>query len=166
MLSIAGMFLKGFFKNLLGGNMTTVFVTLMIGLLGFMIVPNYDKVAGWFGYKTRTVLIEDLKQANTNTATAVDANKTNVDTIKVLEETVVNTEKVLTDKVAQDKKVTNKVTKIKEDRKTKIDLIESGADTEEVKIEQVSSVNIDTIWQTYCSLNPNQKCNSTEGVTP
>lgn len=156
---------KGFFKNLLGGNITTVFVTIMIVIMGLMIIPNYDKVAGWFGYKTRTVLIEDLKQANLNTDKAVDANKATNETVAVLAETVKNVEEVIVNKVEKEKVTTDKVNKIKNNRQEKVNVVERSEATEEIKVEQLSSINIDTVWETYCSLNPDNQCVNQQGAS-
>lgn len=150
--------IKTFLKNLFGGNLAYIFITVMLVLSAIIIIPNFSKVAGLFGYQTRTVLKEKLKVAESNTTIAVDANKTLVSTAKVLETTVKNTEDSIVEKVTNDQQTEKVIKKIVIKKKEKIDDIVKVTDPTVDKEKEVSRVQISSIWDTYCEFNDDVSC--------
>lgn len=147
------------FKKITGFDPTAIFIGIMLVVIAAVLIPNYDRVMGFFGYETRTVLKEKLETANNNTEVAVNVNKSNEGTIAVLEDTVKNTEQVIDSKVKEDKAVLKFTTEIKVKKDKKIEVIIAQPDKPQAEIDkEVSDVHITSLWTSYCDFNQNQQC--------
>jgi hypothetical protein len=147
------------FKKLTGFDPAAVLIGIFILLIGFILIPNYDKVMGFFGYETRAVLKDKLEVANNNTEVAVNVNKDNAVTIDVLENTVINTEKVIDSKAKEDKVAIKATDTIKVKKTKKIEEILAQPDApEKDKTNEISEVQITTIWDSYCLFNADSQC--------
>ncbi len=150
--------ISGFFKNLFGGNLAYIFITIMIILSAILIVPNFSKVAGLLGYQTRSVLKEKLQTAEINTHIAIDTNKLLNGTINVLENTVKNTEEAIVTKVENDKKTEKVIKTIVTKKKEKIEEVVKIIDPSVDKEKEISNIQISAIWDTYCEFNEDASC--------
>lgn len=146
-------------KKLLGFDPAAIFIAIFIALIGFVGIANYDKVLGVFGYETRAVLKEKLKQADVKVEVITAVNDSNQTTVKVLEHTAVNIDKTLSFKITEDKISEKRTTEIKKVKDKKIDEILTVQDKpEETKEKEISEVQITSLWDSYCDTNVNNKC--------
>lgn len=147
-----------FFKKLFSGDLTTVFITVMLVFLTLMAIPTVSKVAGFFGYETKEVLREKLNTEKRNTAVLKDVVENQKTTIQIVEKTAENVVETLDNKVKNDVKTAEVATKIKVKRTEKILEIEKLDIPAVEKIELVSEVNITSIWEAYCNATPDPEC--------
>lgn len=154
----------GFFKKLFGGDLTTVFITVMIAILALMALPTVTKWAGFFGYETKEVLREKLNTEKRNNAVLKDVVENDKTAIQVLDKTADNVEKTIVEKQEKKEVVTKRFDKIEKTRVKKIDEIQVQPLPDLEKIEKVSEANITSIWQAYCEAANDPVCQTIEKV--
>ncbi len=146
------------FKKLTGINLNTIFIGIFLAVIAAVLIPNYSRVMGFFGYETREVLKDKLNVANSNVEIATNVNKDNVSVIKTQDEVAKSNEEIIVKKFEGEKKTADKVASIKTAKTEKIESIEKLPDTPEEKAKKVSEVQISAIWDTYCSFNTDAQC--------
>jgi len=155
-----------FFKKLLSGDLTVVFITVMIAILGLMAMPTISKIAGAFGYETKQTLKDQLVIEKKNTDTLEAAKKVQDKTIEILEDTVDNTEKTLAEKVVKEKVIKKKIDVIQKKLIEKTEEVKALDVPETQKEESLSAVRISSVWQAFCTASDDPQCaQELKGVT-
>lgn len=151
--------LSGFFKKLFGFDITTIFVVIMLAMVAAVVIPNYSKVLGFFGYETRAVLKEQRDTAIQNTEVAVNVNTENKKVVEVLEKTTKNVEDTIVEVVVTEKKIAKRNTELKEKKDKKVEDIKNAPNKpKEVQEREISEVQITSLWDNYCGFNSNELC--------
>ncbi len=148
-----------FFKKLFGFDITAVFIVIMLAMVAAIVIPNYSKVLGFFGYESREVLKEQRDAAVQNTQVVIDANKESVKVVDTLKETTKNIESVIIDVVKKEKTIHKQYTEVKEKKDTKIqDIKDSKEKSVELQEKEISEVQINSLWDSYCGFNTSELC--------
>lgn len=158
----------GWLAKFLFGDITKIFITVLIALVAMIVIPNYNQILERFGFETRTSLKVKLNQEENNTNVAVDANQNMVNTIDTLEKTAKNVDDAINNHIEQNKKTDTKVSAIKKKKDSRIDVVQGASDkTPEQKMLEIDQVEIDSIWEAYCGFNNDTQCtmSTTQGVT-
>lgn len=147
-----GLIAKGFFKN------PAVIITGLVLLIGLLfLIPNFTKVAGWFGYETKESLKQTVQIQKQSIQTLQDANEATVKTTKVLEKTIENIQASATRLENAKIEVKKIPIKINKARIEKIKEVESRVVTDPAAVPnipvEVSQIQIDAIWMVYCQTN-------------
>lgn len=144
------LFVKKYWKYIL-----TVVLTL---LALWLLAPSFERIASFFGYETRQELKDQRDQAVRNTEVAVDANKEQARTIKVLEDTAVNIQTTLTE--VNRKKITRLKTfqAVQIKKIDRIAIVVNEDISEEEKDKKISQIQIESIWEVYCEYNHDTEC--------
>lgn len=150
--------LSAFFKKLIGGDIASVFITILVGLMLLIAIPNLGKMVHLFGYETKAQVQQKLIQANAAVDTAVDANKGQTSAIADLVASLADRDTVQVDTTVKKQAVVKKAIKREEAKQVKIKMIETTSIPEIDKDKEISRVQIDFLWTTYCEYNESPSC--------
>lgn len=154
------------FKAITGFDPAAIFIVIFLAVIAAVVIPNFSKVAGFFGYETRAVLKDKLENAQQNVETLSGVNAVNADNVKALGGTIKITEEVVVAKFEEDIKIEKKAEVIQTKKKKKIEDIKTDpTKTPEVQASEISAVQISSIWDSYCAgtTNPSCQANVTQG---
>lgn len=154
--------MKTLFKKLLGCDITLVFIAIMVGLMLVVTVPSFSKLGSLFGHETKAEVQEKLVKANQAVTVAVAANKTQDIAIKDLVTSIKNRDVVQVDNIVKKQEVVKKAIKRQEVKEAGIKEIEFSIIDDDIKDEEVSRVQIDFLWSTFCEYNESSSCPSNE----
>jgi hypothetical protein len=147
------------FKKVTGFDPAAILILIFVAVFAAILIPNADRVLGFFGYETRAVLKEKLNTANNNVEVASNVNKASHIAVTVLEKNVKTVEKVLTKKATEEAATLKFTTEIKVKKDKDIEKIQTDPSKSSVEKEkQISEVQITSLWDSYCSFNPDQQC--------
>ena len=132
---------------------------IIIVLMAIIIIPNLDSIKEKLGIETTKSLSIKLAQEEHNTDIALETNAKLIENNEIVEK-LENTEDEITEELLQEIEVANKKTlNIKEKTTSKITKIMKDTKlSEQQKREEISSSNIASIWQSYCSFNQDVQC--------
>jgi len=151
--------LMSIFKKVTGFDPSAILIGIFLLVIAAILIPNYERVAGFFGYETRTVLKEKLETANNNVEVAIDANRVSEGTIAVLEDTVRTVEEVIDSKAKADKVTLKFVDELKIKKTEKTNSISVAPDKpQSQKDKEISEVQITSLWDTFCEFNEDSQC--------
>lgn len=121
-------------------------------------------ILGVFGFETTASLKKKLTISENNVAAAVDVNKgqskaiTDISVTKGNELKSIDTVQVETDKVEQKAQV------ILKKKDSQVAVVKgnaaSGKVSEDVAVKQISTIQINSVWDAYCEFNENSSCSS------
>lgn len=149
------------FKKITGFDPAAILIGIFLLVIAAILIPNYERVAGFFGYETRAVLKDRLETANNNVDVAVDANRVSEGTIAVLEDTVKTVEEVIDSKAKADKVTLKFVDELKLKKDKKVEKIIISPDKPQVdKDKEISEVQISSLWDTFCEFNQDNQCSA------
>ena len=158
-------------SKIFGNPLSMIFIGFLVLVLAIIVIPNLDQIRERFGFETRTTLKMAAEKERTNTNTALEANKQ-------LDKALELTKEISNDNIEAIKKVEiskdtsdTKVAVIKEKKKAKIKAVVStpkpkdkpttpntGELPPSVEDIQISQIQIDSVWDTYCQFNDNASC--------
>lgn len=132
----------------------------IVAIIGIILIPNMDNIKEKLGFDTMRSLSVKLKQEEHNTDIAVAANK-NVEKVHEVINNLGISEDIITKDFMNDIKVANEKTEvIKEKKNTNIVKIsKKPKQTLQEESYEISKVNIDSVWESYCSFNIDSECN-------
>lgn len=142
----------GLFRKLITGDLTTVFISIMLGLILLMIIPNTMKIAHMFGYQSKEEITAQRDQA-------VNANKVQDSTITVLEGTADNVQTSIVNTAAKVETVKTKIDSLNLKRTDTLKIIKESKATPQVKATEISETQIKAVWAAYCQFNSDDSCN-------
>lgn len=149
-------------SKFLGNSMAWIFIGIFAVVLLVIVIPNLEQIKEKLGFETRASLkvkveaqkevIEDITASNTNLQTTLEAkdaieevnNQALEEQANALEEAHRQTRDVIVTKTA-------KIRKVKAAHKA------SNIDPK-VTTKEVSRIQIQSIWATYCQYNANSAC--------
>ena len=131
----------------------------IVVIIGIILIPNMDNIKEKFGFDTMRSLSVKLKQEEHNTDTAVAANRIIEQTHEVINNLGIAEDIITEDFLKDIKAVDETVEVIKDKTNTKIAKInKKPKQTEEQRLREISKINIDSIWSSYCSFNKDDEC--------
>ncbi len=131
----------------------------IIALIAIIVIPNMSDIKEKFGIETTKSLSVKLAQEERNTDAVIKAN----DSLLAVQNHVTVLDKVeddLTKAMVEEIKVANtKVTDITKTSNSKITkVVKDNKLSEQQKIKEISKINIDAMWASYCSFNQDDEC--------
>lgn len=138
---------------------SVILMVCLSAFLLFILVPNFDNISEKLGFDTKRSLSVKLQDQRHNTDMAVDANNTLSQTIEVL----VKTDEVKHEVVEELKENQSDVSKVTatrlKDKDFKIaEIVKTPPKPNVDKVRQISEVQIDAIWASYCDGNEDLSC--------
>lgn len=132
---------------------------IAIVLIAIIVIPNMDSIKEKLGIETTKSLSVKLVQEEHNTDIAIQANKNLLESQGVITE-LKNAEDEITGQLTEEIRVANDTaSNIKDKANTKISkIVKDTKISDQQKPEEISKVNIASIWESYCSFNQDSEC--------
>lgn len=137
---------------------------LIVAIAGIVLVPNLSKLGAKLGFQTKAALQQEVKDNAAEIAVLHNANKTLGTTVANQEASGEATVAAVTDKFTEDKKYETDATVLISRSSEKIAKIQKAAPVKPTPVEQqqtdqkIASVQIDSLWESYCSFNTAEAC--------
>lgn len=145
-------------SKFLGNSLAWIFIGTVALVLGIIVIPNMEQIKEKLGFETRTTLkvqvqeqqevIKDLSIANTGLAEIVQQQEE----IHQVENEQINKQAEVVEQTTQ---VVNKVI---ENKVKHIKTIKASTTVDKDKVKQISTTQINSIWDTYCNFNTSSDC--------
>jgi hypothetical protein len=149
--------------SFLTGSQTRIW--LMVGVIGtaaafILLGPKFSEIGAFLGFETKAALKKELKQEQANNAVLKEADKTNQETIAVLEGTNDNLQDSFEKKTKTETKIDKRTRKLVADAATAVELIKVDPIlTPEQKDVEIAKVQMTSIWKAYCDVdNSDPQC--------
>lgn len=148
-------------KSKLFGSSSSILIVVLVAIVAIIVLPNLDAIKEKLGIETRASLkvkveaqkevIDDLESSNTNL----------VESIETIEQINAVKEKAVEQHIEVKEEVKEEVKKIVKAKTIKVKAIKASTASQAQQHQQISEVQINSIWDSYCSFNNHASC----GVT-
>lgn len=160
-------------SKFLGNSLAWIFIGVIVLVLVIIVIPNYSQIMEKFGIETRTSLklqVEEQKDVIKDVVASNESLQQDINVKEVIQEI---TDQTLVDQANALEAAHKDVEKIVEKKQTKIRKIKKTykakpvvtAQDEIQEANEISQVQIETIWATYCNFNSNQACQVPGDIT-
>ena len=148
-----------FFKN--GMSFTTGFFLLAAVVVLTVMIPNIDGISEKFGFDTKSSLRAKTETQKIQIDTVVADNKTLSETGEKKDQIAETKLEVVTDNLTAKANTIETVAKINKTKDVKVKQLESTPTKTSAEIDkEISTVQIASVWRTYCAFNDDSRCNN------
>ena len=149
-----------------------VSLTIAVLLVWHFMIPDMSTIKEWLGADTKQDLQVKLSQANTSVLDLVNKNKVCQRQLATTETTCREQLALLGEHTTYTKQATDAMSKSNATREKKIKEIEKTAQKQANQATltttiatKISDVQIDALWDAYCSKNTDSDCEAEQGAT-
>lgn len=148
-------------KSKLFGSSSGILIMILLGVIAFIVIPNLDAIKEKLGIETRASLKVKVEQQNAVIDTLESSNANLAESIAIIDQVHVVKEEAVAAQVEVKQVVQEEVKVVVKAKAKKVKMIKASHHTPEQQTNEISHVQIKTIWDQYCSFNQHQQC----GVT-